>query len=582
MDVLNALNDKLLYDLEQFLIKNGASIYLHFFLKSMYSRIISGEIIIIIAPIDTALIRLINKSSKSIEQITNLPEGRTMLENFLSSTPIQSQFPVYTAINGAFLETAEDLNKLNYITHIQLGNLFIETVDGIISMPGQLDRLIMVNLVNILIPRRSIIIGDNSITQIDDLTNDIIRKIALDLSLIDIVNNCRISVLFNTTICNNERFWNEKARKDFPRQQVIINGTWKNTYQALSGKLYTFGSGRFGALGHGDKQDQFRPKLVEGLDDVTMVACGNVYTGAISNKQLYTFGIGDRGRLGHGNDKDKLKPKRVKGLNNVTFVACSETGHTAVIAENQLYTFGHKIYGQLGHGDKKNRGDKKYNYKPTLVDGLNNVTMVACGSLHTAAVVNGRLYTFGFGNVGQLGHGDEQNRSRPTLVEGLDNVTFVSCGQFHTAIIMNGQLYSFGSGALGQLGHGNKENQYKPKLVEGLDNVTFVSCGGAHTAVMSHDQLYTFGAGSNGELGHGDNQNQYRPKLVEGLHNVTFVACGNMYTAVIMNGRLYTFGWGKYGRLGHGNEEDQLKPKLVEDLVNVTYVSCSDHTAVIC
>jgi alpha-tubulin suppressor-like RCC1 family protein len=45
----------------------------------------------------------------------------------------------------------------------------------------------------------------------------------------------------------------------------------------IVGELYTWGKGRYGRLGHGDSDDQLKPKLVEALLGyrVIDVACGN-------------------------------------------------------------------------------------------------------------------------------------------------------------------------------------------------------------------------------------------------------------------------------------------------------------------
>ena len=112
--------------------------------------------------------------------------------------------------------------------------------------------------------------------------------------------------------------------------------------------------------------------------------------------------------------------------------------------------------------------------------------MVACGEHHTAVVANGRLYTFGYGEKGQLGHGNIYNTSEPTIIDDLLNVTFVACGSSHTAAISNGQLYMFGDNQWGQLGivgfddpvfPGRQHGRVRPGLVRELNNVTFVACG---------------------------------------------------------------------------------------------------------
>ena len=83
--------------------------------------------------------------------------------------------------------------------------------------------------------------------------------------------------------------------------------------------------------------------------------------------------------------------------------------------------------------------------RPKKVKGFDNVSMVSCGSLHTAFIQNGKLYTFGNEEEGQLGHGDTKDQNRPKMVEGLDNVygnaydniLKVSCGEDYTAFIRN-------------------------------------------------------------------------------------------------------------------------------------------------
>ena len=54
------------------------------------------------------------------------------------------------------------------------------------------------------------------------------------------------------------------------------------------------------------------------------------------------------------------------------------------------------------------------------------------------------------------------------MIEALRgmNVTQVACGSNHSAVVVdNKELYTWGSGEFGRLGHGNEETQFLPKLV---------------------------------------------------------------------------------------------------------------------
>jgi len=97
---------------------------------------------------------------------------------------------------------------------------------------------------------------------------------------------------------------------------------------------------------------------------------------------------------------------------------------------------------------------------------------IACG-INFAAIVskNGFVFTFGKDNqYGELGHGDNYPRDSPVLIESLKNegakIIDVACGYKHV-ICKNtlGKVYTWGWGEKGQLGHGSFQNEYSPRLV---------------------------------------------------------------------------------------------------------------------
>jgi hypothetical protein len=72
------------------------------------------------------------------------------------------------------------------------------------------------------------------------------------------------------------------------------------------------------------------------------------------------------------------------------------------------------------------------------IKGVTSVSQVSCGQSHAALVSDrGRVFTWGSGDYGMLGHGTRQSVSVPKLVAALSALvtTSVSCGAFHTAFI---------------------------------------------------------------------------------------------------------------------------------------------------
>ncbi|KAJ0261202.1 Uncharacterized protein HA466_0043670 [Hirschfeldia incana] len=322
------------------------------------------------------------------------------------------------------------------------------------------------------------------------------------------------------------------------------------------GETFSWGEESEGRLGHGVDSNVQHPKLIDALGstNIELVACGEYHSCAVSlSGDLYTWGKGDFGILGHGNEVSHWIPKRVNFLMegiHVSSIACGPY-HTAVVTSaGQLFTFGDGTFGVLGHGDKKSV------FTPREVDSLKGLRTVraACGVWHTAAVVevmvgsssssncsSGKLFTWGDGDKGRLGHGDKEPKLVPTCVAALVEPNFcqVACGHSLTvALTTSGHVYTMGSPVYGQLGNPHADGKL-PARVEGKLHKGFVeeiACGAYHVAVLtSKTEVYTWGKGSNGRLGHGDADDRNSPTLVESLRDkqVKSIACGSNFTAAV-------------------------------------------------
>ncbi|XP_077250143.1 PH, RCC1 and FYVE domains-containing protein 1-like [Tasmannia lanceolata] len=327
------------------------------------------------------------------------------------------------------------------------------------------------------------------------------------------------------------------------------------------GETFSWGEELGGRLGHGVDSDVSQPKLIDALGNtnIELVACGDHHTCAVTlSGDLYTWGDGtyNFGLLGHGNGASHWVPKKVNGPLEgirVSSIACGPW-HTAVVTSGgQLFTFGDGTFGVLGHGDRTSV------LLPREVESLKGLrsVRVACGVWHTAAVVevmvgtsssrsssncsSGKLFTWGDGDKGRLGHGDKEPKLVPTCVAALVEPTFcqVVCGHTLTAgLTTSGHVYTMGSAMYGQLGNPQADGKL-PVRVEGKLSKNFVeeiACGAYHVVVLtSRTEVYTWGKGANGRLGHGDTGDKNSPTVVEALKDkqVKSIACGTNFTAAI-------------------------------------------------
>jgi len=242
------------------------------------------------------------------------------------------------------------------------------------------------------------------------------------------------------------------------------------------GRIWTCGSGFCGILGHGSISDSFQPKLIESLLHVRIVdvAVGVRHSVAVSEKgQIFTWGAADLGQLGHGSTEDRevhersydpqtggdfayvTKPTVVMGLFGkkifVRKASCCNFTTVALSDQGQIYSWGNNTDGQCGHGQKcfdhrlvyidphMHRTAMQAIFEPRLVqtDAI-QFGSIKAGGYHVLAVdMQSRLWTWGQGLWGKLGHGDQQAVYKPRLVEALKHhiCQAIAAGESHSACL---------------------------------------------------------------------------------------------------------------------------------------------------
>ncbi len=208
---------------------------------------------------------------------------------------------------------------------------------------------------------------------------------------------------------------------------------------------------------------------------------------------------------------------------------------------------------------------------PVLADPvLEGLAQVATGGYHSVALTtDGRVYTWGRNNFGQLGDGTTTDAAAPTQVDTsgvLDGVTisYVATGHNYTlAIDSEGRAYGWGANTDGQLGDGTRTRSSVPVAVDTsgvLAGVRLASIDGGtyHSVALSDDgRAYAWGFGSV-RLGSGTFPDIGVPVAVDASEvlkdvELTQVSASGGYTVVLgSNGFAYAWGSGYYGEFGDG------------------------------
>ncbi|WP_165776732.1 Ig-like domain-containing protein [Bifidobacterium simiarum] len=170
----------------------------------------------------------------------------------------------------------------------------------------------------------------------------------------------------------------------------------------------------------------------------------------------------------------------VSGLSGVRSVSVDSTNKVAyaTLSDGGVVRFSTRLPADAADRTSLNLG-------ATRVSGLSGVRSVTAGNgYYLALMANGTVKASGRNHVGQLGLGDRKDRSTPVTVPGLSGVktistTTESSTDYGTSYTLsgNGRVYTWGAGDYGQLGHAysyadhGTTGSVSPTPVDGLTNV---------------------------------------------------------------------------------------------------------------
>jgi len=347
---------------------------------------------------------------------------------------------------------------------------------------------------------------------------------------------------------------------------TIITGCVANhTFVLAENGIYCWGRNESGELGLGDTDNRYKPTLLSKLnnpeDMIVGGACGDKHSLLFTKSGvLYTAGSNEFGQLGTGQSGgSNVNPSRVSTIDGVR---CSGAGRGFSVIGTQTgkcYSFGYPKDGVLGHGSEGkflgtgNRWEYSLECRPREIDALKGVTIadLQCGALHTiAADVEGKVWTWGFGGYGRLGHGDNKTQLSPKPLEYFHNVPkkkpeganihfFRPERPRRLKTIAAGSRCCFGVDSFDQcyfwgVTKSSGEATMYPKLFDGLSGwrVREISSGFSSTICAAEDSLIAWGPSpTSGELGYGekDVKSSTVTKAVDDLEDTNILKVGMGY-----------------------------------------------------
>ncbi|KAL4446354.1 hypothetical protein ABPG77_003161 [Micractinium sp. CCAP 211/92] len=271
----------------------------------------------------------------------------------------------------------------------------------------------------------------------------------------------------------------------------------------------------------------------------------------------------------------------------------------------EVFLFGDGDCGQLGMGEEVTERLRPF---PLSIDGGKKVLQIACGGMHTVALLeDGRIFSWGVNDEGALGRetagelweksgqasskpGDAYTPGEVAMPEEAGKVVQLSVGDSHTcALTETGAVWAWGTyrDASGVMGFGpHTRIQLTPTCVydakKADEQIVRIASGADHTAgVTAAGHLLTWGNGQQGQLGRVGERMSDRVKMdtlltphpvpfkrVRGVSNkIVDVNCGTYATfATTADGHIFAFGLNNYGQLALPGQAPVYAPTRVKEL----------------
>ena len=355
---------------------------------------------------------------------------------------------------------------------------------------------------------------------------------------------------------NHAQDWPKLTRSPHKNISKVFSSQNYTIYSNHNFKqIFAAGSNSLGECGIGIPDEQIitlTPITYFNANNINITKiCTNVSgncTYFISDKcDLYGCGSNEKGSFfgiyNDGDDDNQYEPKLINGLTNVidaygsyncSIVLCStDNAKISIILKNwsRLYAIPHDIITVLlsytkinavfstttsvdsGHlEDEQLAIPNGWNEVKIFADENINIVGIAMGNNHALFVDDrGVVWSCGINNYGCLGLGIDEKRTAKVygpreikyFMENDIRIKDIKCGYEHNlALCMDGNVYSWGLNSSGQCGH-DMDGQFSipiPTKIDAFDDeeVVVIKCGEEHSYICTASgKHYLFG--SNGD-----------------------------------------------------------------------------------
>ncbi len=345
-----------------------------------------------------------------------------------------------------------------------------------------------------------------------------------------------------------------------------VIGWGDNQYGQLGDGTYE------GETGQGSTKLRKTPVEVQGLTNVKQVAVGYYSSYALTHDgSVWAWGSNSAYQLGDGTTNNRNTPAQITALSDIVQIVSGHSFALALKKDGTIYAWGNNSYGQLGQGNTTTAKT------PITITSLSDkkIIQISTGNYHSLALTqDGKIYGWGFNDVGQVGKGTTSTaESTPALIGGttLNNVVqIVAVFKQSFALQADGKAYAWGYNHAGRLGIGNVTGEAvsTPTPVVNLSGIQKLAVGSSHGfAHLSGGNIWGWGYNAFGQLGTGSTgSSQATPIQITPLKGAREVAVGYYVTIIAKeDNTFWAVGDNTYSQLGAHGDIKSVVPVSILD-----------------
>lgn len=231
-----------------------------------------------------------------------------------------------------------------------------------------------------------------------------------------------------------------------------------NHLLALSddGEVYAWGCGEQGQLGRRVLErhkklalhpTRITPRRHRTHGGIISMICGSYHSFLLAaDGTVFAVGLNNFGQLGLGDHEDRLVPEEIPSESwqghKIIDLTAGEHHSMALSASGAVFVFGRSDFHQMGLPDESSSTSIRAHSTPILNPALSSsICQITSGSNHNLAITSDRhsILSWGYGEMGQLGHDEEADEKVPRKIEAFSSTTKfldVSAGGQHTVVLM--------------------------------------------------------------------------------------------------------------------------------------------------